>query len=202
MAGARAKGRQTEQLRCAWVGFGEVPLGPQSPLPREMGFGGNLPSADVEELQGLSPGPGCGQESVQGSLQTKAFDEQDILKSTWALSVLEFLLLVFKSLSCGEKCLLSAKTQRALEEKNLCVNQEKTRKSKGFWDPLRKKLISFFLSSLSPVQSSLGSAAPSLLAVDKKQSFLWEKGRISGRSFVSAPPKAAARGYCWGWAAG
>lgn len=57
---------------------------------------------------------------MQDSLQMKAFDEQDILKPTWALSVLEFLLLVFKSLSCGEKCLLSAKTQRALEEKYLC----------------------------------------------------------------------------------
>lgn len=50
MAGPAAKGRQTEQLQCPWVGFGEVSLGLQSPFPREMGFGGNLPSGDVEEL--------------------------------------------------------------------------------------------------------------------------------------------------------
>lgn len=107
-----------------------------------------FPVGKSKSFRALARDTGCRQELVQGSFQIKAFGGQDILKPTWASSILEFLLLVFKSLSCGEKHLLSAKTQRALEEKILCVNWEKTCRSL-FSDPLRKKysLFPFFLIS-------------------------------------------------------
>lgn len=54
LAGARAKGPQTESLQRARVWFGQVSLGLYSPLRCERGFGGNLPSGDVEGLWGLS----------------------------------------------------------------------------------------------------------------------------------------------------
>ena len=148
MAGAGAKGWQIEPLRCACVWFGEVTLALHSPLLREMGFGGNLPSGDVKELWGLSHGPWVWAGISARLISDESFGGQDILKPTWAQSVLEFLLLVFKSLSCGEKRLLSAKTQRALEEENLRTNQEKTCRS-SFSDALRNNysLFPFFLIS-------------------------------------------------------
>lgn len=76
---------------------------------------------EMSESFGVSAiDPRGGQESAQGSFHMKAFGGQDILKSTWAQSILEFLLLVFKSLSCGGKCLPSAKTQSP-GGKKICV---------------------------------------------------------------------------------
>lgn len=111
-----------------------------------------FPVGKSKSFRALARDTGCRQELVQGSFQIKAFGGQDILKPTWASSILEFLLLVFKSLSCGEKHLLSAKTQRALEEKILCVNWEKTCRSL-FSDPF--SFLPYLLSRAHWVQQQI-----------------------------------------------
>lgn len=122
VAGAGAKRWQIELLWCAsvkslWVCIHGSPVrwdvGETFQVERSKSFG-------VSTID-----PRCGQESAQGSFHMKAFGGQDILKPTWAQSIFEILLLVFKSLSCGEKCLPSAKTQRALEEKRSMCEPEK-----------------------------------------------------------------------------
>lgn len=93
--------------------LGGVSLALHPPLLPELGFGINPP---VRQLRGSATGPGISARLISH----ESLCGQDILEPTWAQSVLEFLLLVLKSFSCGEKCLPSAKTLRALEG-TICV---------------------------------------------------------------------------------
>lgn len=120
VTGAGTKGQQTEVLLPPPVWLGDVSLALHPPLPCELGFGGNLPGGGCQTAQGLSSTPWLQEGICARLISHESLCGQDILEPTWAQSVLESLLLVFKSLSCGEKCLPSAKTLRALEGK-ICV---------------------------------------------------------------------------------
>lgn len=120
MTGAGTKGQQTEGLLCAPVWLSGISLALHAPLPLELGFGRNLPSRGCQTAQGLSDRPWLQAGLCARLISHESLCGQDILEPTWAQSVLESLLLVLKSFSCGEKCLSSAKTLRALEGK-ICV---------------------------------------------------------------------------------
>lgn len=93
MTGAGTKGQQAEVLLHA-------------PEPcSELGFWIILPSAGCQTAQGLSYSPWLQAGMCARLISHESFCGQDILEPTWAQSVLEFLLLVFKSFSRGKKCL-------------------------------------------------------------------------------------------------
>lgn len=120
VTGAGPKGQHTEVLLCAPEWCGGVSLALHPALLSELGCGINLPSGGCQTAQGLSYRPWLQAGICARLISHESLCGQDILEPTWAQSVLEFSLLVFKSFSCGEKCLPSAKTLRALEGK-ICV---------------------------------------------------------------------------------